>query len=189
MEGLLTQLIAFDTALFRTVNSRFESALLDQLMLTVSAHWFWVLLLGSLATGLALAKKWHAFRMIMLSFVVLGCCDVVTSYGLKENIERLRPCQELQDVRLVQPKCGSRFGFPSNHAANAGAIAMAVHLLFGVWTYSIIAILLATIVAYSRVHLGVHYPLDVTAGMLFGAFVAIVLLAPFRKKLMASQEG
>lgn len=181
MDALLTTIKNFDAILFRKVNMLADSIMLDQLMLLVSARWFWALTIVVVALILALFRKWTDLRRVLIAVAVMGCCDALTSYGLKENIERQRPCYALESVRLVQPKCGSQFGFPSNHAANGMAIATSMHLLFGRLPLSLLLGGLAVLVSYSRVHLGVHYPLDVASGMMFGAVVAASILLPLKK--------
>jgi undecaprenyl-diphosphatase len=90
---------------------------------------------------------------------------------LRNYFQRLRPCQALQGVQLLVG-CSDTFSFPSNHATNAFALAafFAVH-------YRKLAIplfLLAALVGYSRIYLGVHYPTDVLAGAGLGATFGLV---------------
>jgi membrane-associated phospholipid phosphatase len=64
------------------------------------------------------------------------------------------------------------FSFPSDHAVMAGAVAAGVLLVdrrLGVLTW-----LLALLLAFARVFVGAHFPLDVEAGLLFGAAVSLV---------------
>jgi membrane-associated phospholipid phosphatase len=61
-------------------------------------------------------------------------------------------------------------GFPSDHATAAGAIAAG--LFFVSWRLGLVATLLAAVVAFSRVYVGVHFPQDVLAGLALGAVVA-----------------
>jgi undecaprenyl-diphosphatase len=61
-------------------------------------------------------------------------------------------------------------GFPSDHSTAAGAVAAA--LVFVSWRLGVITWVLAVIIAFSRVYVGVHYPQDVLAGLALGAAVA-----------------
>ena len=76
-------------------------------------------------------------------------------------------------VRLVKESCGGRYGYFSAHAANSFGLAIFFGIFWGsrrlVWA----ALLLfwALLVAYSRIYMGVHYPLDVLSGSLAGAFL------------------
>lgn len=62
-------------------------------------------------------------------------------------------------------------GFPSDHATAAGAIAAG--LFFVSWRLGLLSTLLALLVAFSRVYVGVHFPQDVAAGLALGAVVAL----------------
>jgi undecaprenyl-diphosphatase len=60
-------------------------------------------------------------------------------------------------------------GFPSDHATAAGAVACGVFLV--AWRLGAVTTLIALIIAFSRVYVGVHYPQDVLAGLGLGAAV------------------
>jgi len=155
--------------------------LFDQIMLFISARWPWAALILSLALVTVIKRQWSTLRRVLVSLAIMGCCDAVTSYGLKSNLERQRPCHALEGVNLVQPSCGSKFGFPSNHAANGAALAMSIHLLFRKRKFSLSLATLVFFVCVSRVYLGVHYPLDVFFGAVFGALFSFVVLQTIEK--------
>lgn len=107
--------------------------------------------------------------------VLITCTDQLANF-FKYGIQRLRPCHEpdLEGmVRLVKDSCGGRFGYFSAHAANSFALASFFAAFWGRRRLLWVVLLLswALLVAYSRIYLGVHYPLDVLSGALAGVFL------------------
>ena len=93
---------------------------------------------------------------------------------MKPFFERLRPCHNPSIASLVHlvEGCGGKYGFASSHAANAFGLATACWLFLRSWShYFIWGFLWAVVVSYSRIYMGVHYPLDI----LVGAFIGVVL--------------
>jgi undecaprenyl-diphosphatase len=83
-------------------------------------------------------------------------------------------------------KHAADFGFPSDHATGAGAIAAG--LLFLSWRLGLVTALVALLIAFSRVYVGVHFPQDVLAGLALGAAVAVVgvfVVVPLLTRLVA----
>lgn len=129
--------------------------------------WFWiaVTLLGFIPRRTR--KYAHVAAIALLMHLIL--CNFV----LKPLIARLRPFQ-IQAVELLI-KEPSDFSFPSGHTQAAFSVATAICM----WRrrYGIPALILASVIAFSRMYLYVHYPTDIVAGILFGVAFAFVGLA------------
>ena len=118
--------------------------------------------------------------VVVLFVVLLIAISDQTSNLFKYGFKRLRPCHDeniVQLVRLVKSRCGGLYSFFSAHAANAMAIAIFFGLLLKKKFKYVLPILViwALMVAYSRIYIGVHFPLDVIIGMLIGTLYALFL--------------
>ncbi|TWF76768.1 undecaprenyl-diphosphatase [Pseudonocardia hierapolitana] len=101
----------------------------------------------------------------------------VLAYTLSETAKEWkavdRPCRLLAVPTIAPcPEVGD-WSFPSNHAAVAGAVAVAV--LWSALRLGAAVLVLAAAAAASRMVVGVHFPHDVVAGFLLGAVVAAAL--------------
>src|SRR5690606_36605352 len=113
--------------------------------------------------------------LVLVAMALLITCTDQLSNFFKYGLGRLRPCHDPEVsglMRLVKSYCGGRYGYFSAHASNSfGAAIFFVVLLRGKVRYiGTILVLWACVVAYSRIYIGVHYPLDVLSGALVGTF-------------------
>lgn len=122
-------------------------------------------------------SKWLGWKNTLWLLLTIGLLitftDQVTN-AFKTGFQRLRPCHEPELeglMRRVKPSCGGWYSYFSGHASNSFAIATLFVTLFAK-RFRVMYVLfgVATLVAYSRIYIGVHYPLDVLSGALFGAF-------------------
>ena len=166
------ELIQEDKSLFLFLNN-LGSTSFDQLWIMISATWIWVPLY---VIFLYLLFKNYQLRnlIFILIFIALGVTFSDQLAGVfKTGVSRLRPCHDPTLTGLMRDvKCGGRFGFYSSHAANTFFIAtfmsLLLHKKFRLLPYILFA--WAIIVSYSRIYLGVHFPLDILMGSLMGFF-------------------
>ena len=119
------------------------------------------------------------FSNILYLIFVIAIMITITDQGanlFKDSFQRLRPCYDetvKDSIRLVKDNCGGKYGFFSAHASNSFSLAIFFGLLFRKRIRYIILITLvyASFISYSRIYLGVHFPIDIIFGSLFGLFI------------------
>ncbi|MCU0472078.1 MAG: phosphatase PAP2 family protein [Bacteroidales bacterium] len=163
----------FDQQLFLFLNS-INSPFWDKVMFVISGKVIWApLYLGILLyIGIKYKKKFFLILPFIILAVVLA--DQVSVQLFKNLFQRLRPCHEPsleRMVHLVNGECGGLYGFVSSHASNSFNVALISLLLIKKRWYTISIISWATIIGYSRIYLGVHYPGDVFFGSILGALI------------------
>ena len=120
---------------------------------------------------------------IFYFFFVIALMIIITDQGaniFKDSFQRLRPCynESISDsLRLVKENCGGKYGFFSAHASNSFSLAIFFGLLFKnrIRYMIIITTVYASLISYSRIYLGVHFPIDIIVGSSFGIFVGFII--------------
>ena len=122
------------------------------------------------------------FLNILYLLLVIALMITITDQGanyFKDSFQRLRPCynESLMDsLRLVKENCGGKYGFFSAHASNSFSLATFFGLLFKnkIRYMFIITMAYASLFSYSRIYLGVHFPIDIIVGGSFGITVGLI---------------
>ncbi|KAB1067120.1 phosphatase PAP2 family protein [Tamlana haliotis] len=187
---MIEELIKYDTELFLFLNNLGTPAW-DNFWLVVTDKLTFVPLYALL---LYLIYKKLGLKSLLIMVVVIALMitftDQITNV-FKRGFQRLRPCGEpsiADQVRFIAVRCG-KYGFFSGHSSNSMAAAIFAGLMLKPYYKYLMLILIvwSLMVAYSRVYVGVHYPLDLLCGLTFGVIAGVLFyyIAQFALKRYA----
>jgi len=175
---MIEQIIQWDKELLVALNGS-SSLFLDGIMMTITETSTWVPLFLCLLYAVIRNNKWQGSLLVILMVALLvTLCDQFASGFCKPYFHRLRPshCPDLADViDLVNGYCCGLYGFISSHASNTFGLSVFFLLLFRSRMVTPLLLLYACLASYSRIYLGVHYPLDILTGATWGVLCGILV--------------
>lgn len=170
---MLEQLLVYEREAFLWLNGS-HTPYWDQVMWLYSGKAVWLPLALFILFVLSYRKNWREVLLLFLAIALtITLCDQFASHLCKPLFTRFRPTHHPDFQAVVQTVMGYRgglYGFISSHAANAFGFAMFMTLLFRNRLFGCTVFLWATINAYSRIYLGVHFLTDIIPGALSGLF-------------------
>jgi len=172
---MLEQLLQYDTDLFLYLNN-LGSEPYDGIWLFISNKFSSIPLYLILLYLIFRELSWKGTMFVLVAVaLMIACSDQLANLFKYVLFQRPRPCrvEAIQDqMRFVANTCG-RYGYFSAHAASSMALAVFIGLfLKHRYTYlPYLMLFWASIIAFSRIYLGVHYPLDIFTGMIFGGLI------------------
>jgi undecaprenyl-diphosphatase len=167
---------SWDADLFKFINEAHQPWL-DGPMEIISGKLTWIPLYALLIYYLYKQLKQAVWKAIVYLLTTILFADQISSSLLKPLFKRLRPChvEEFQSWIHLPDGCGGMYGFCSSHAANSFAVAVGFYLLTKNKRIGAALMIWASVISYSRIYLGAHYPLDVIMGALVGTAGAWLL--------------
>jgi undecaprenyl-diphosphatase len=176
-QALLENLIQFDTALFYFFNTGLQNGFFDFLLPILTNLDYWRIPLGLMVISLLIFGKKKGRITVLLLVLGIALSDQLCNNVLKPLIQRIRPCNVLENVNLLV-NCTKAYSFPSSHAMNI--FTGCLLLSYSYRRIKVIFLVIALLVSYSRIYVGVHYPFDVLAGVILGIFCAFVIITLFK---------
>ena len=178
---MLEIFFSIDKAIFYFSNQTIANPVFDAVMpfiTDLNQTWYGPLLFIVLWLLLFLkgGKKGRVVALLLIPLIVIS--DQLSSTVIKKLVARPRPCHTVEGIKVLQNirelvPCGSGFSFPSSHAVNHFAAATYLSSFYRRWSWACYTY--ASLISFSRVSVGVHYPSDVAGGALIGSFCAVMV--------------
>lgn len=177
---MLESLLQLDGAILLWVQEHVRQDFLSPVVKFIThlgdAGWCWILL----AVILLIVKKTRKIGLV--TAVSLLSSYVVNNLILKNLVARVRPYEAVDGLqRIIEAQ--SDFSFPSGHSASSFAAAVVIFMLCP-RKYGVPALVLAFLIALSRLYVGVHYPTDVLTGVISGTVIAVIVCTVYKKKFV-----
>jgi len=178
-------LLQLDRHLFYFINHDLANAFFDWIMPYLRNPRFWIPLYLFIIVFCVLKFKKTGAIIIIIAALAAGFADFSSARIVKPLIKRVRPCRDPvvshTDIRRID--CGTGYSFPSTHATDHFAAALFFAFLFykrwrWIWLW---AILWAGIISFAQVYVGVHYPVDVFCGAIYGVLIGWAFAMLFHK--------
>lgn len=174
---MLEQLIQYDKDLFLFLNGLGTSTW-DGFWLIVTNKYTFAPLYALLLFFMYRKYGLKAMFVFLVTIVLMiTFTDQITNV-FKRGFMRLRPCKTeglVEQMRMVAAYCG-KYSFFSGHSSNSMAAAVFGGLLLRPYYKKALFLLLlwSVLVAYSRIYVGVHFPIDIVCGLIFGALSGFI---------------
>ncbi len=182
----INRIISIDQALALRINRNWSNGALDFICQHIRETYFWLpmYLFFIVFATLNFGKK--GWLWVLAAVVTLSVTDQVSSNLIKNHFMRIRPCRDpllADQMRFFISYCPGSSSFTSSHAVNHFGFATFTYRTLGPWLqpWSKLLFVLAAMVCYAQVYVGVHYPIDVMAGSLVGVALGYGMSVIFNK--------
>lgn len=165
------------------VQSAFRNAFMDAVMPVITVlgdnGYVWL----GLSFALMAFKRTRKTGFLIFGAIFIGA--VICNATLKPLVERLRPCVVRPDLAILAA-CETGFSFPSGHTTASFAAAGVLVLTHARFAWA--GVILASLIAFSRIYMGFHFPTDVLGGMIAGTLAAFVAVE-VERHIMRKEKG
>jgi len=166
---MFESITAWDLSILKWISENLWCGFLDAVMPVVTflgnAGWFWI----AMAVVMLFFKQTRKTALMMGAALIFGL--IICNLILKPTVARIRPYELVDGIKLLIGK-QSDFSFPSGHTA--ASFEAATVLMIRDRRFGIPALVLAFIIAFSRMYLFVHYPTDIIGGIVVGSLCGVL---------------
>lgn len=165
-----------DREILFLINKKFAISALDNFMLLLRQPYTWIPVYLFFLLFFYANRRKYFLPIIALSIVTFALSDFTSASILKPFFARLRPCYDPTlpfEINNIAG-CGGIFSMPSSHASNHFGLAVFWYLIINKtlhqkWYW---LLLWASLIGYSQIYVGVHFPGDILGGALLGTLIA-----------------
>jgi len=180
------KILEIDHWLFNKINQQWTNGFFDYVLpfLRQAEIWlpFYLFLLVFITMNFG--KKGWSWALALIMTGVIS--DLVSSSLVKHLFFHYRPCRDpnlADQVRVLVNYCPQSSSFVSSHACNHFAAAVFIFLtLKQTSNWWRLIFLWAFCISYAQIYVGVHYPLDVTCGIILGCMIGYGMEFLYRKQ-------
>lgn len=169
-----------DDSILLYINNNMHGQIMDKAMIFITslgnAGFIWIVITVFLISN----KKYRNAGLMALGALILS--TLLGEGIIKHIFHRMRPSDVIPAANLLISKPLS-YSFPSGHTASSFAAAGVLAKYFKKYTLELYC--LASLIAFSRLYLYVHYPTDILAGIILGLLCSRITIYLFNKKVNA----
>ena len=189
---MIEKILTYERDAFFALNGS-DSDFLDRFMWIFTGRTVWLPLAVFIVLVLIYKKNWRESVLILLAIaLVVTLCDQFASHLCKPYFMRFRPTHHpdfMNEVKTVFNYRGGMYGFISSHAANAFGFATLMSFIMRDRWFAWTIFLWATLTAYTRVYLGVHFISDIVPGAVSGVCFGYIVYQLYKWTRLRLIEG
>ena len=182
---MIATLQQFDAELFLKINKDLGNDFFDVIMPLLRNRFFWAPLYIFIIAFCIKQYKKQGYYIVLGLLVTFAIGDLIASRVIKPNVQRTRPCNEINLASTIirRVPCGSGYSFPSAHATNHFALALfLIGTFYRKWKPILpLALIWAALIAFAQIYVGVHYPIDTLFGAILGTCIGLITSLIFKK--------
>lgn len=179
-------LMNIDKAIFHKINGEWYNGFFDTVMPYLREPFFWTPFYVFMILFVLINFKLRGWMWLAFILLTVMISDYTSSSVIKEYFFRLRPCRDpdvAHSIRFIVSYCPISSSFISSHAVNHFALATFIFVTFKKtisrrWVF---IFLWAAAISYAQVYVGVHYPVDVVCGSLYGILIGYTISVIFNR--------
>ncbi len=174
---MVTFIQNLDIFILDLIHKTISNSFMDKIMIFITSIGNLGLIWIGISLILLLNKKYRKVGVLCIAALLLD--TILVDLLIKNIVQRGRPFTAIEGINLLV-KAPKSFSFPSGHTAASFAIATVIWKELKI--FRIPVLILASLIAFSRLYLYVHYPSDILLGILAGVISANIVIYIYKKK-------